>query len=520
MEIKKEESNIDILKRNFRQAFNALSVVSYGSKLVLVDGKAVKINRDFYTDYDEIFDHGQLVRFLDHGVAREKDWIMVRGDDVVEYGMKAPSSVAAWYPGLVRDNDAKLYKVLFDFKKDFDNQYQIWSYATSLTESKIVRHGDKVVVNQKLKLKDINKRKEKIASGCSSEVVKQVRGVMDKTLIGYTDIVIKGALFRKFIGDLKLALWHFVDERDSGKTTWLDMINENIEIYQEDNLQKIFGDRAKVNVSELSRAILLHQDETTVMFNDFKLLTNSTLKLSLAYAKKQTTIVAPLVIMTSHDDAMDTYSEQFQARVVKVYPKVGDIKERLTELESGGISMQEIAAISYIYVREIIERNIALAVSDPSKVEHDVLEFVSANKVQSHDPVELVRSEIYNLISKVYRDRDMTGTFDTKVLDRYGIELGQRNSKDIIVVTGMMKMKREFLSNLVHDKTIYYEVVGDKKKYAAIGFDFFKTFSFDDGSRRQDAWVLNVDDLLEDNRKDNKKSIVKSITEFPAPPIL
>ncbi len=535
MEIKTKSENgagekLQELKRRNLKAWNAVtSYIVYGNKNVVVGGVVSKVPVDIFTDYEEVFDHEKLLSFLEHGVARDKDWVMVDGGNVREYGVRSGASIAMLYPGLVRNGSEKIYRVLLDLKKDLDNKYQNWKYESTLEESSIVRRGDTAIVKQQLGLKPRNKRKLGVYEALEEPGQLEIKKVLDGTLVGYTGMVVKGALYRKFLGDLKLSLWHFVDERDSGKTTWLEAVNENIEVYQEDNLQKIFGERAKVNVSELNNALILHQDETTVMFNDFKLLTNSTLKLSLAYAKKQTTIVAPLVVMTSHDDAMDTYSEQFQARVVKVYPGVGDIKGKLAELVQKGYSIEDIEAVTYVYIREIIQEEIRRAREEPAEVMSEVREFVLANKVESHDKLEIVRDEIRNFIGKIKTASGETGLLDRVELKKHGCEVLEKEGEAWLVVTGAKRMKG-FISGLVQDKTIEYEI--SKGDYEDIGFVYHGTFSSSNGDRRQKCWAFCMneeEEFPETQYKKGVENVLKSnekrITEGdfnlpPAPPVI
>ncbi len=493
------EKNVDKLERVNKDLFNVLKSQDYGSRKVLVDGEKKEVAWNFWDDFDELFDYDKLIGFIEMGLAKgkEQDWIVVEGNDIVEFGMSSVVMMQAKFPNMIRVPKSRLYGVVMSFKKDYDNRYQVLNYGMSLGKSEIKKHRDVVEITQKLRMKEIDKRKEMVWDRMTQEAREEITEVLRDSLVGYTGIVIRGALYRKFLGTLKKALWHFVDEKDSGKTFWMETIDACIDIYQEDRLSNIFGEKAKVDAPSLNRSVLLHQDETTVMFNEFKLLTNSTLKLDLAYAKKQIKVQAPLVIMTSHDDAQDVYSQQFQARVVKVYPGTGSILDKLERLREKGHSSDDIEAVTYMYVRGEIEQALVDAVENPLDLVKEVMDFTEENKLEEHEPTEIVKDELFNLVSSLVWGEDLDRKFD-----KYGFELGtsvggSRNSfsepRKLLIVSGNPRM-RKFLEQVIGDKTIFYEI--NKSHYPSIGFEFKSTISYDNGSgrqKRQKAWVLDVD---------------------------
>ncbi len=501
------ERNIDRLEQKNKDLYNLLSCQSYGARGVVVEGERETVAFDFVEDFDELFNFGELMRFFEHGLAKGKsnEWIMVEGQEVVEFGFSDIGMIQAKYPNMLLGASKKIYKVLMNFKKDYDNRYQVIEYKLDLTNAGIHKVHDKVTIKQKLIMKDIVESHARVYRGLSTHQINDIESIVKETLAGYTGIVIKGALYRKFLGNLKKALWHFVDEKDSGKTFWLENIEACVDIYQEDKLSKIFGEKAKVDAASLNKSLILHQDEATVMFNDFKLLTNSTLKLDLAYAKKQIRVDAPLVIMTSHDDAQSVYSEQFQARVVKIYPKTGSVIERIDVLEKLGYTESEISAVTYMYIRTEIENAIEMARSKPGIVRGEVLDFVKENEIRKHDPINFVRGELYNMLTSLIAESDTFGSIDRKYSD-WEFELGEslvgaRNGfavkKRLLVVTGVTRMRDKFLKHLILDKTIFYEI--NESKYESIGFEFKAGVRFNTQHgqlSKQKAYVLDIDDFL------------------------
>ncbi len=487
-----EETNLDKIKGRFKELYNFLISQDYGDTKRLVDGVMTKVKWNITEDFDEIFNYDKLVHFIENGLAKGKDteWVIVENDDIVEFGMVDISMVQAKYPNMVLLKKDSLYNKLRMFKKSYDNKYQNIKYSTSLDRSVITKYKSTAIIKQKIGIKPVIKKYQVLYDALEEGQRNKIHTLVDNSLANLIPIIVKASLYKKFIGDLKLSLWHIVDEKDSGKTKLLEVVESIIDIYQEDKLSNIFGDRAKVDVASLNAAWLLHQDETTVMFNEFKLLTNSTLKLNLAYAKKQVVVDAPLVIMTSHDDAQDVYSEQFQARVLKIYPEVGSIVDKISD---SGERPHDIEAVTYFYVRDAVENALKMAIEEPSKMAEEVNIFVEHNRVEKHDPTDIVKSELYNLVNSLSFDDHGKLLPEFK---KYGFELGTKNGKNILVVTGMIKMKKTFMKELIQDKTIYFEI--SKKMYPDFGFDLWKTLNFEQNgikTKRQDAWVLEMDSL-------------------------
>ncbi len=493
-----EESNLDIIKREDRELYNLIISQPYGKSKKIIDGVFKDIEIDIYNDFDEVYDYDKLRAFIKEGLIKGKDseWVVIENNNIVEVGIADTAAIQARYPNLIRSKKENLYKVLRSFKKSRDNKFQNIIYKSSLDKSAIQTFETTALIKQGIRLKKESKRFRKIFDSLEQEQIEKINSVLDTTIVGLVPMIVSAALYRKFLGNLKLSLWHIVDEKDSGKTTLMEIIESIIDIYQEDKLSNIFGDKAKVDAGSLNAAWILHQDETTIMFNDFKLLTNSTLKLNLAYAKKQVIVEAPLVIMTSHDDAQDVYSEQFQARVLKIYPRGGSILNKIEDLNE---SSERVEAVTYFYVRRAIEEALDKARHQPDLLAEEVKEFVEHHRVEKHNPLDIVRSALFNLIQSLHSD--ITGKLDKSFL-KYGFEIGKKRvpggSKAILFVTGMMKMKKDFFGNLIQDKTIYYEI--NKSMYEDFGFEFVKTLSFENSeglpSRRQDAWVIDITEFI------------------------
>jgi len=487
-----EKTNLDLLKDYSKEAYELVTSIHYGEKARVDEegnvlygpgGKILKEEVNIYEEFDNYYNIDMLLDFLENiHVINKNSALLLKDGEISEMGFEGIAIIKAKFPGLAGD---KLIRMLMDYKRDADKRYQNMEYKFVLGASSFERYGNNIIIKMPMELKPLNKYYLKLYEELTEEELLALNEFIETTLFKFTRVVIRGAFYRKFYNKFKKSLWHFVDERDSGKTTWIETINEVTDIFQNDNLERLLGERAKVDVDSLNKSLFIFQDEATVMYNSFKLLTSSTLKLDLAYARKQVIVDAPLVVMCSHEDIQETYNEQFQARVIKIYSDTGDVKDKVQALIDSGISISKIQAFNYMYVRQILEEEMVYEGSYD-----DVEQFIEMHKLSKHDPIEMVRTTLANYLEVLPKDIDKAND----KLRQIGaiITTRKHDNEPVLVIEGKMVMRKRFLPAIIDDKTILYEI--NKDKYKALGFEEVTTIITSHG-RFQKTYVLEINGL-------------------------
>ncbi len=461
-----EINNIDRIKDKNKGLYNVLCTLDYGTRKVetLVNGQVViqKISLTAQEHFDEIFDYDELIAFLDEGVVINDVWTVVEDGRLIEQGYKSTLIIRSKYPGMVKIKKDPIYKALQEYKRDYDFRFQEIEHRSSLEGSYIKRTPKKCSLYSKVEIKDIDdKYKEEVSDEERAIILPYIEGSFNK----YAEIIVKSALVKKFIGLKKGSIMVFIIPANSGKSETKEISGTIIPIYEDDDVQRIFAERAKVDAVKFNTSLVLWFDEQGFVGNVAKKLANSKITLSLAYSKRLVDVEAPLAVFTSHEDSQDHYNVQFQERVVKV--NIGDgeivnIVDAIAELEKQGINKLKLGQVTHDYLREVYERSFREFMEDKNKVLDEVSAFVTENQLESEKPVDIVKADVEGWFRDYYSQEDK----ERKRLQRkynfreLGINVGGSGKPRVwnrcCVFNSFGVIKQGLLSDLL-DKGHWYE---------------------------------------------------------------
>jgi hypothetical protein len=474
-------NNINILKAKEPGLYNLLSKLNFGKK---TDGKNVKYY-DFKRDFDELFDFGELMSFLDENfIIDNKAFLHFDGDVIYENIITGTEYIMGMYPNLYReDNPKPIYTAIINYKKEADSKYKNLEYNNILGESHFEPYKNVLKINTKFSPKKRDDLKFEIYNNTPKEELEIIEKILiDDGLFKYTESLLMSALYKKFVGNLKQSLWHFVCQANSGKTAFLETIEGVVESFVTNDLRTLFAEKAKVDVNQINDSLFIIQDETTIMFNDFKFLGNETLTINAAYAKRLYRVRTPLSMLLSADDLQDVYSKQFQARIVKIYAETINVGEAI---EESGILPSKFEAFGYVYVYSTLERllemvqNGEMNVHEIEKMVRDFIgDFIDENKVDSEDPIDVAKVEIYNWLTQLQTMRPERRAIEmSKAGVQYGILKEKSGERPCYFITGYSNIKDKFLKHVI-DNNIWYEInkrdfphFGEKKSRGYFNID-------------------------------------------------
>ncbi len=440
---------------------------------------------------EEVFDVDALIKmWQDYFIVG--DCLLYPTDyRVEEYGVKNAGLFGVLFCDVVKCdlNRKTLLKEAFEIKKDYDARIKNFKYTMHLDKPKVKHDGTDITIYTPFTMKPEDTDKTKVFKELSPEDLEFLSDGYEKSIFKYIRPLIVTGLYRKFFGKIKQSILHLVTPADSAKSWMMDNVSECLEVYKTD-IQQLFVERAKVDANKLTGSLFLVQDEATVLFQKFKLLEADTLQLNLAYARRQVEVDSPYVVLLSADDAQTSYSTQFQARLTKIYCDVINMRDFFIEAEKRGINNNKVQSYFYKRTFDMITMLVSEAYNGDAKYE-EVMEFLNANQVEKHDPVEMVKMDLANFMEglKGIEERELK-----RLQERLKFELGtDKEGCDCLIITGKLNMKKKFLKEIISDEGTWYELGND---YSLIGFDLKQTGRFNiDGvsQRRANCYFIKLD---------------------------